>query len=1814
MLKKIVIGFLCFIILAVTAAGIYVYTLDWNKHKTVVENRFSQITGLKAVIDGNLKVEIFPSPKFSANKVKFSKAGAGSTPLIVVDDISAHVDLMALLHSKFILSAMTLTGANVNVTIDDKDNLNWSGVGKNGQNKSGNLEVSFNDIRLTNSRFNYKNIKENEEFSISNISASISAPSLKGPYKTDGKFIHNNSEVKFKGNLIKDEHISLNWTFENSATTAKATIEGSLGSKAQGNVIFDAPHLTDTAAVIFGEGTIPEHYEGALYFSFKYDHENELTKLENINIAFGKQSKGTGTIALTINKDKTDINANIEMSHLDLGILENMGKDLVSYAKSGKKFSETDLVKYSGALNLKSDKAFYKNAEAKEFISAVSLQNNQISISRLGVIFPGNSVVKTAGNVDLSNGFTYQFNQDFSTDDLRTFASLFNVDLSKYATGDNKKVIFKKAGVDKILLSGNLDQLKIALPSAFFDTTKFSGDLGFVFGEEKTAVLADIKAEKFLFDKYMQVLPQDLKQASFKDKLVYQLNLIPWSHDLDVDARFSLDSGVYNQLPIENLVLEFKNYQDSLDITKLSVNDLSGANINLSLSANNVYKDPYFKELSYDIKSDKFSKFTAAVGLDMGTMPLFKRDIFASQGALSGTFSDFSLSSVQRFGDTEFAYTGVTKNTDKELSTTGDLELKSDNFSKFIKDLGLDYKPDLPVTTFTLSGKVGGAFDNFTIDNINAHLGANAIKGNLSFDNRTATPVLSATLDFDKFDADRLFNLNGKNLFYVSGTEPHTFIAKPSIYDEKIDYSSLKDLAFKVLVTTKQLVYRNKNYSDAKIDVALNGGKLNVDDFQAKTGDSLISLQFVLDSNNVPAIEGSYAVKGISIPVLGGSLYALEGGVLDADGTFKTSAVSQKAFFENLTSYGKFQLVGTTVKGWDLDIIKFELEQRDSVAGFEDSVLNSLKNGRSAFSKIQGKYDISKGLLVTENALWNSPVVSINMKLDLNFDSWLFNAVFNTVYNNASFSDVMKFTFDGNLANPAVKVDLKESIDRISETENMIQKAKDKKEKAQRAKLSGKIIELQAEIDRILQTINQLSIDIARFKPVTKNANVIKIYDTSVTTVSDAEKALNKMRKALDNNPDEKMIMSLEADLATEKSKLTFIPKTLEDNFVVDSKYVYDDTFNKIAWVYNVAQNNSSYYASLTEAYMEQIYMMDGTDNSIPKEKQDELADDMQAVMLEMDKITALHNKVRESYLSIIDAAKVSEMKKNNEIANQALNTILSYTEYMDKMIVDSIDKFSVALDIQSRDYDDYMVYPPKNADDIDVSKPTVHVEEKPAPEEAAQKTDSSEQTKPKIEQTDTLKQSQIDNLSMNIQEPKNGLFSLISKIKTAKEEDVLASNLQFSGLSDAIKKSTQQAGTALETVAEVTDTQEKEKSEVMVAEAVKSTQPDVFDDKETEKAPIVVAETVDLTEQPTLVADDSVKKDENENKTNETKEDGLVAQTVIVADASDVKNPVEEEIAKDLVINSDSVLMQDEKKELSNHDSIFLADLEEIKDGGPVQSAVNESIHENVNQGLVASTQTAMDEILQNIKKTEEGYQTLLAEHQKDIAKEQLADNTVEIKIPDNITPPLSEDDQSYTDEGPSKLKVNPVVALGIGKHTLTEQEQKLAARLDEKTGFKKNDDVSSSSETKSNVKADDNSKKVDDKIVTAQASKGKKAQKLLPVDTQSLRQDVLKSMLAYETNDSAYLPRVHKMVDDAPVFVDDEHVSDNQKNRYVFASSSYYHKPASGLVQKSMYANVKTAHKNKVAPKYLFAVNDTFYSPELRGQVDKNLTLYVK
>ncbi|MBR5598930.1 MAG: AsmA family protein [Alphaproteobacteria bacterium] len=1329
MLKKVILGIVCFIVLTIAGLGIYIYTLDWNKHKALVAERFSQITGLKAVIDGGLSVELFPTPKFSAKMVKFSKNNSRS-PLVEVKEISANVELMPMFNNEFILSSMSLTGASVFLNISEKDELNWSGVGSGGRNKSGNVEVSFNDIRLTSSTIIYDNKKTGDKFEIPNISSNINAKSLEGPYRISGKFIHNNSEINFNGDVVNNKNTTLKMNISNADTSSKFSIDGTIGSKAKGNITFDTKSLFDIVSVIFGENKISDMYTEPFLVSFVYGVDNKQTKLDNFTLKYGKDTAGSGVVNLK-KADKWIIDADLDMIMFDLGLLRDISKDVVAKANSqnNKEAENNNSTKYDLNVNIKSNYAKYQNADAQKLMIGVKYADDVINVDRFSVIMPGETYIKSVGKVNLSPKVEYIFNQTVDSKDLRIFASVFGLDIAKYTSQHNKNSVFKR-GQAEMMISGDLSSLKVSVSQALVDASTFAGNLGFIFNKDKPIVVVQADVSKVVFDKYFQISNADMKNASLKDKIIYQMSMSPWKGDFETDATLKFGNVVYNNVVIDNLDLHFIADKDKLDVKKLHSTALGGAEVDITASLNNVYVDPYFNELTYSVKTSNFPFFAQAIGIDTGKKGLFKRKIFATQGVLNGSLSDFNLSSIQKFGDVEFSYTGDVGLTDKNVRTVkGNIELKANNFLSFVKNIGFDYTPDIPVTTLTLSGNIEGSSKKFGLSDLSAYLGTNHIVGQFEYDNEKAKPFLKADISFDKFDINRYFNIkkpqSEKNAVNVAD-----FIANPLFSDDKFDLSSFSKLNFNITSNIKKLIWNNEVFNDATFKGSLNDGLLDIANFDAKREDSKVKFDLKLNTNNIAKIEGNYNIEGIKTRGFGGNIYYLDKGTIDAEGNFNSLISSKKEFFENLNSKGKFRLYGTAFTGWDLDIIKFELEQRKSVDGFDEAVMNSLKTGKSYFDEVKGRYEIAKGVIVADNITWSSPVINMSMDFQLNLSDWKFNSNFNALYKNASFSDVLKFSFAGDLSSPEVKSDLTESIQRITSIEENVEKVKASKEKEKNELLSRKIETLISNIRIAQQNIKRMSLDVARYKPLTNNVDVIKVYENNIKDLKLAENKLVEIENRIRKADDEKTLMDLEATLAKETARFMFIPKLLEENYVVDSKYVFDDTFNKITWLFNLAQNNSSYYNSLTEVYMAQIELLKSTENPVDENVVNSIKEEMDIIAGDIEKISKLHSKIRDNYLDIIDTTSISRMKENNGIAEQALSTMFTYVKLLNISLVNNIDSFRTALGITAKDYDAYMVSVPEKIEDIDISMPTTKNGEKTTDKARKSKSTSTDSKK----------------------------------------------------------------------------------------------------------------------------------------------------------------------------------------------------------------------------------------------------------------------------------------------------------------------------------------------------------------------------------------------------------------------------------------------------------------------------------------------------
>ncbi len=1771
MLKKVIIGVLCFIILAITAAGIYIYTLDWNKHKSIVALRLTQITGLNAKIDGNLDVELFPKPTFSAGLVKFTK-GNSRTPLIEVNDISANIDLLPLLSNEFILNGMTLTGAEIHLFVDEKGNTNWSGKTTVGKNKSGNIEVSFNDVKMTGSSIIYENKKNNKKFTIPNISANISAPSLKGPYKTSGKFIYNKKEINFNGNVENNKNIKIKMNINSAAIASKLSIDGTLGDNSKGTIIFDGKSLYETITLALGEGNISKKYNEPMYLSFTYGKNNETINLSNFNVKYGNDTVGNGSVVIS-KGEKFNISSDIDMLKFNLNILENIGADITNFSKNNKDNKELSLPKFDMDVNIKSDNASYNGVAAHKLNMGIVYNDGIINLNRFAVTMPGETTIKSVGKITIAPKLEYILENTLESKDIKTFASIFNINLTKKASSENKKSIFQRAQAE-FMISGGIDALKLSFAKALVDNTNFSGNLGFVFNENNTFVILQADLEKILFDKYVDFAYLSNKQLSVEDKILYQLNLSPWKGNYETDASISIKNAVYNNVALDNLKLNFVASENKLDVKELTIGSMGGAEVNIKANLENPYTAPYFSELSYNIKTTNFPNFITNIGLDVASKGIFKRKTFASQGVLNGSFKQFNISSIQKLGDTEISYVGAVINTkDGNSSLNGDIELKSNNFVNFAHAIGfVNYKPDLPVTTITLEAQLLGTFNLFELNDINGYLGTNNIQGLLRVDNTTSKPKVFANLSFDEFNINNMLNISKKDDKILISTT-NNFIDKIDFSDDKIDLSSLNNVDFDITTNVKQTVWNNKKYADLKASAVLNNGVLNVKDFSVKKDDGEIDINFILDSNNLAKINGNYNISKIVVPSFGGKIYKVEKAVLNSKGSFSTNLISEKSFYDNLNAKGNYHLSNVTIGGWDLDIIKFELEQRKSIKDLNKVISNNLKTGKTLFNKANGKFELSKGVIISDNSVFSSPVENVDMKLNLNFSNWQLTSDYSIFYNNASFSDVVKFSLFGDVSNPELKINIDESIERINEVEKRLLIEKENNEKQKTGLLRNKIDLLQKNINDARHDIDRLSFDFIRYKPTSDNKEVVKVYEQLKVKLKNIEKNINKLETELKSTNNEIVLIDLETSIIKEISNISSLPKSLEENFIVESKDIFDNSFSKLTWLFNLAQNNSSYYNSLVDVYMKQIDIMKTSTTPVAEETVNKLKEDTDKISADMDKINALHNKIRDNYLNIIDSSSVNDMKRNNELALQAIHTMLSYIKQLNDNIVNSIDVFRAVLDIEARDYDTYLLYPPETVDDIDISLPiletakqyqnTTSVSEK----ENNEVLDKKETPKSVNKNEENLNEGtkNVDNskkkdeLKVSLSSFTKGVSSLFKKLNIKNNQNVQPSN--NTGIGNILANISEETIVVDEakvkeeeiTPVVVAEVKEEEIAPVVVAEVKeKKIAPVVVAEvKEKEIAPVVVAEVKEEEIAPVVVA--------------EVKEEEIAPVVVAEVKEKEIAPVVVAEVKEEEI--APVVVAEVKEEEIA---PVVVAEVKEEEIAPVVVAEVKEEEitpvakvkEEDIDSSIIDKTKLALSDIISDI------YQ-----------KEETIFNDIK-----------HQDVRSSSKSNLSSLKTNPVIAMNIGNRNWDDTDIKASFNMRKRKGF--------------NFKKD--SKKEEIKVILEESANEQYKQE------EEIAQQTKRNFLKLFANSNDNFTRnVDIETSNIVTAFENEKKDENNKTHYIFANTSTI--PNSGVVNKSFLANKKLPKSVRKENKYIFASNNV-NKIDFSGSVGKKIALSVK
>ncbi|MHB1219334.1 MAG: AsmA family protein [Alphaproteobacteria bacterium] len=128
MIKKILLGLVALIVVAIVGVVIVVNSIDFNQYRGEIAAQVQKATGRTLTIKGDLKASIFSlTPSIKVNDVTFANAPWGSKPqMATIGTFGADVQLIPLLSKDIRINRIVLENADILLETDKQGKGNWA--------------------------------------------------------------------------------------------------------------------------------------------------------------------------------------------------------------------------------------------------------------------------------------------------------------------------------------------------------------------------------------------------------------------------------------------------------------------------------------------------------------------------------------------------------------------------------------------------------------------------------------------------------------------------------------------------------------------------------------------------------------------------------------------------------------------------------------------------------------------------------------------------------------------------------------------------------------------------------------------------------------------------------------------------------------------------------------------------------------------------------------------------------------------------------------------------------------------------------------------------------------------------------------------------------------------------------------------------------------------------------------------------------------------------------------------------------------------------------------------------------------------------------------------------------------------------------------------------------------------------------------------------------------------------------------------------------------------------------------------------------
>jgi uncharacterized protein involved in outer membrane biogenesis len=182
------------VVVALFAALIVPWFVNWNDYRTAFETEAEKILGHPVRVNGTATASILPSPSLTFTDVEVGDPAG--VPLMTVKQFSATIELIPLLQGEIRVVAMKLEQPDIRVGLDGNGTAEWLMRSEASRGLSPG-KVVLEDVEVVGGRLTYTDVRSGIVLAFNGIQAAIDARSLLGPWHVDGSYLQNGQRVPF---------------------------------------------------------------------------------------------------------------------------------------------------------------------------------------------------------------------------------------------------------------------------------------------------------------------------------------------------------------------------------------------------------------------------------------------------------------------------------------------------------------------------------------------------------------------------------------------------------------------------------------------------------------------------------------------------------------------------------------------------------------------------------------------------------------------------------------------------------------------------------------------------------------------------------------------------------------------------------------------------------------------------------------------------------------------------------------------------------------------------------------------------------------------------------------------------------------------------------------------------------------------------------------------------------------------------------------------------------------------------------------------------------------------------------------------------------------------------------------------------------------------------------------------------------------------------------------------------------------------------------------------------------------------------------